>query len=92
MVSKRSHSHNGPLSFYVQLLLGGNFFPGISFVLRILEVAPIKCAVRESAVIMTFSQESVIRARNSQNFKLLCMRKCRSNIRFSNGTFYRSNL
>ena len=54
--------------------------------------ALIKCDIRESAVRMMFSQESVIKMRNYPNFSVPCMRQCCSNGRFSNGTFYRSDL
>ena len=56
------------------------------------EFAPIKCAVRESAFRKTISHESVIKVRNSPNFSLHCKRKYRSNVRYSNDTFYRSSL
>ena len=56
------------------------------------EVSPIKCAVSEYAVRMTFSQESEIRKLNFKNISMSCVRKCRSNGRFSNNTFYRSDI
>ena len=56
---------------------------GSSFV----EVSLIKCAVR-----MIFPQEYLIKVRNFPNCILIHMRKCHSNGRFSNGTFYSSNL
>ena len=56
------------------------------------EVAPVKCAIEESAIWMTFSQESVIEMKNSPNFRKPFIRKCCFNGRISKGTFYRSDL